>query len=173
MSLDLFLSASPIIQIHIVTAIGAVVLGAAVLFGKKCTPHHKTLGRVFVMLMAITAISSFFIWTIRMWSLFSPIHILSVMTLFGLWRAIGYARAHDIKAHKRTMRILFFGALLGAGLFTFLPGRLMHRIAFGSDGASMVELAVLLAVAATLAASGVLLARKPGGWPLWRTRRHM
>jgi uncharacterized membrane protein len=34
--------------------------------------------------------------------------------------------------HKRAMTGIFLGALIIAGLFTFLPGRIMHAIVFRS-----------------------------------------
>ena len=41
------------------------------------------------------------------------------------------ARTQNIRRHKITMVSIFFGALLIAGLFAFMPGRIMHRVIFG------------------------------------------
>lgn len=37
----------------------------------------------------------------------------------------------DIRAHRWTMISIFTGALVIAGLFTFVPGRIMHAVLFG------------------------------------------
>jgi len=36
-----------------------------------------------------------------------------------------------VKQHRNAMISVFVGALLIAGAFTFLPGRIMHAVAFG------------------------------------------
>ncbi len=36
-----------------------------------------------------------------------------------------------MKTNKWTMISLFVGALVIAGIFTFVPGRIMHDVAFG------------------------------------------
>jgi uncharacterized membrane protein len=40
---------------------------------------------------------------------------------------------HNIALHKRAMLGVYIGGLLIAGTLAFLPGRIMHQIAFGSD----------------------------------------
>ena len=42
-----------------------------------------------------------------------------------------HARRHNVSGHKKAMISIFFGALVVAGLFTFLPGRIMHAVVFG------------------------------------------
>jgi uncharacterized membrane protein len=37
----------------------------------------------------------------------------------------------DIRAHRWTMISIFTGARVSAGLFTFVPGRIMHTVLFG------------------------------------------
>lgn len=36
-----------------------------------------------------------------------------------------------IQLHKATMISMFFGALIVAGIFTFMPGRIMYDVLFG------------------------------------------
>jgi uncharacterized membrane protein len=168
MTLEPLLSASPVIQIHACAAIAAFILGGAVLFRKKGDNPHKRLGRVWAALMVIVAISSFFIWQIRLFGLFSPIHILSVLTLLGLWHAIAAVRAGRIQVHRRLMQRLYIGALVVAGFFTFMPGRIMYRVVFGTDGAGIIEWAVFLIVFAAIIGGGVLLLRERLGWRLPR-----
>jgi len=46
--------------------------------------------------------------------------------------AVLHARRHRIKQHRVAMISIFVGALVIAGVFTFVPGRIMHAVAFGS-----------------------------------------
>jgi len=148
-NLALFAHASLAIQIHMVAAILAFLLGGYVLVRRKGDRLHRNLGKAWVALMALTALTSFAIHTIRMIGPFSPIHILSVVTLVSLWIAVRAARRRDIARHLGTMRMLYVYALLGAGAFTFLPGRLMNRLAFHGDhpwmGYAVVGAAILFA----------------------------
>ncbi len=124
------LAASPAIQIHVLVAAGAFALGAGQLLLTKGTPLHRRLGWVWVVLMALVAGSSFFIHQLRMWGGWSPIHLLSLATLAGLWRATVAVRRGDVRTHARIMVALFLFALVGAGAFTLLPGRLLHVVVF-------------------------------------------
>jgi uncharacterized membrane protein len=81
--------------------------------------------------MATIAVSSFWIHDLRMIGPFSPIHLLSIFTLAVLPLAVLAARRHDVARHRRAMLGLFLGALVVAGLFTLLPGRIMHAAVFG------------------------------------------
>ncbi|RTL72482.1 MAG: DUF2306 domain-containing protein [Hyphomicrobiales bacterium] len=131
MSLAPLLQASPAIQIHAFAALGAFVLGSAQLIGAKGTTNHRLVGYVWVALMAVVAASSFWIHEIRQLGGYSLIHVLSVITLVSLPIAVLHARRHNVGSHKRVMLSLFLGALLIAGLFTMLPGRIMGRVVFG------------------------------------------
>ena len=81
--------------------------------------------------MAIVAASSFWIHEVRLLGPWSPIHLLSIFTLIMLPIAVWRARRHRIADHRRIMTMIFAGALVIAGLFTFLPGRIMHAVVFG------------------------------------------
>ncbi|WDR02019.1 hypothetical protein PSQ19_15220 [Devosia algicola] len=91
--------------------------------------------------------------------LFSPIHLLSLGTLYALWRAVSYARQRNITRHKRTMQLTYVGALLITGLFTFLPTRIMNRVIFGADGASAPELLAFGITIITIALAAMMIAR--------------
>jgi uncharacterized membrane protein len=45
--------------------------------------------------------------------------------------AVLAARRHAVQRHQRAMMGLFFGALVIAGAFTLMPGRIMHTVVFG------------------------------------------
>lgn len=131
MSLAPLLNASPAIQLHAFAALAAFVLGVVQLTAPKGTLPHRTLGWVWVALMAMVAGSSFFIHEIRLWGPWSPIHILSIFSLVMLALGVRYARRHRVRGHRVTMVSVFAGALTVAGLFTFVPGRIMHAVLFG------------------------------------------
>lgn len=131
MSLAPLLNASPAIQLHAFAALAAFVLGVVQLTAPKGTLPHRTLGWVWVALMVAVAGSSFFIQEIRLWGPWSPIHILSIFSLVMLALGVRYARRHRVRGHRVTMVSVFAGALTVAGLFTFVPGRIMHAVLFG------------------------------------------
>lgn len=147
MNLSEFTHASLAIQFHMVAAILAFFIGGYVLVRRKGDRLHRNLGKVWVALMAVTALSSFAIHTIRMVGPFSPIHVLSVVTLVSLAIGVRAARRRDIVRHLNVMRMLYVFALIGAGVFTFLPGRLMNRLAFHGDAPWMGYAAVAVAAA--------------------------
>ena len=131
MSLAPLLNAEPVIQVHAFAAIAAFVLGIVQLSAPKGTLPHRTLGWIWVVLLLVISGSSFLIHGIRMWGPWSPIHILSVTTPIMLVIAVLMARRHRVRAHKITMISIFAGALMLAGLFTLVPGRIMHAVLFG------------------------------------------
>jgi uncharacterized membrane protein len=125
------LEASPSIQFHAFAAMGAFVLGVVQLAGPKGTLPHRIIGSFWVLLMLVVAISAFFIHQLRIWGPWSPIHLLAIFTLVMLPVAVWWAHRHAVEQHRRAMISLFFGALVVAGLLTFLPGRIMHAMVFG------------------------------------------
>jgi uncharacterized membrane protein len=131
MNLAPLLAPPAVIQIHAFAALGAFALGALQLVAPKGTIPHRTIGWIWAGMMLAVVVSSFFIHTIRMWGPFSPIHLLSIFTLAMLPLAVWRARQHDVRKHRRAMLGLFVGALVIAGVFTFLPGRIMHAVVFG------------------------------------------
>ena len=131
MSLAPLLNAEPVIQVHAFAAIAAFVLGIVQLSAPKGTLPHRTLGWIWVVLLLVISGSSFLIHGTRMWGPWSPIHILSVTTPIMLVIAVLMARRHRVRAHKITMISIFAGALMLAGLFTLVPGRIMHAVLFG------------------------------------------
>ena len=131
MSLTPLLDAAPAIPLHAFAAMAAFVLGTVQLAAPKGTLPHRTLGWVWVALMLAVAISSFWIHQIRLLGPWSPIHLLSIFSLVMLAIGVRAPRTGNVRRHKMTMIGIFFGALVIAGLFTFMPGRIMHAVVFG------------------------------------------
>ena len=109
----------------------ALVLGGFQLRMAKATPRHRQLGYIWTGLMAFVAISGFFIHETKVIGIFSPIHLLSVLVLVTLWRAIRQVRRGNVPAHRRAMILLYWLSLVLTGLFTFWPGRVMYHFVTG------------------------------------------
>jgi uncharacterized membrane protein len=131
MSFAPLLEAAPAIPLHAFAAMAAFVLGIVQFAAPKGTLPHRTVGWIWVGLMISVALSSFWIHQLRLVGPWSPIHLLSIFTLvtvpLGVWRA----HRHNVADHRRIMTMIFSGALVIAGLFTLLPGRIMHAVVFG------------------------------------------
>jgi uncharacterized membrane protein len=134
MTLAPLLNASFVVQLHVFAAMTAFVLGLVQFAAPKGTLPHRTLGWVWAALMLIVAISSFWIQgrSPRLVGPWGPIHLLSIMVLTVLPIALLFAHRHRVRGHAITVISLFIGALVIAGGFTFMPGRIMHAVAFGN-----------------------------------------
>jgi len=112
------------VVIHVATVLPAIPLGGFLLLAPKGTPMHKSLGKLWVVLMVTTALSAIFIKTSGS---FSFIHIFIPMTLWASYKLIATARRGDMKGHKKEILSLYLGALMIPGIFSMaLPGRLMN-----------------------------------------------
>ena len=131
MTLQPLEDAGPLIATHALLALIAFLLGLTQFLRRKGTSSHRVVGWLWVAIMAIVALSSFQIHTICSLGPFSAIHLLSIVTLLALVWGVGSARHHRISRHRTTMTALFVGALVIAGGFTLIPGRVMHDVVFG------------------------------------------
>ena len=157
------LDAAPIVQIHASAALAALVCGLLLFLVRKGDGRHRRLGRIWVGLMAVAAVSSFGISERPVLLGLGPIHVLSVLTLAGLWQAVVAARAGRIDVHQKAMRSLYFFALVAAGLFTLLPGRRLHAV-FIADLPVLgtLEALPLAALFAAVLAGAYLVLRRAG-----------
>jgi len=126
-NLSPLLTASGAIQIHVTAASAALFLGAAIAVMRKGTPRHRLLGRLAAVAMLVTALGSFLITRNGQWSI---IHILSLVTLVSLAGGLWHIRHRNVKAHRGYMTGAWLG-LVGAMLFTLIPGRIMHAVFLG------------------------------------------
>lgn len=129
--MDAFLQAGWAIQIHALAAMTAFALGLVQFAMPKGGRRHRVVGWTWVCVMAVTAVTSFWIHEIRVIGSWSPIHILSVITLISLPGVVHAVRLGNVARHRIIVTSLFVFALLMAGGFTLLPGRLMHTVLFG------------------------------------------
>ncbi len=124
-------AAGPVITLHALAALAAVGLGAVQLAAPKGTLPHRVLGYGWAGLMMVIAASGFWIHELRLLGPWSPIHLLSILVLVSVPLAILRARRHRHRAHRNAMLALYVLALLVAGGFTLLPGRVMHEVVMG------------------------------------------
>jgi len=117
-----------IVMLHVVTVTPALPLGAWLFSTTKGDALHRLLGRVWALLILVTAVTSFGIHQLT--GHLSVIHILSVITIVSVVRGVLAARKGRIVEHRSHMIGAFTGITL-AGVFTFLPGRLLAQWLFG------------------------------------------
>src|SRR5262249_2370929 len=125
------LNAAPATQLHAFAALAASGLGAVQLAAPKGTLPHRAIGWIWVALMVTVAATSFWTYDLRVWGPWSPIHLRSISRLATLPLAVVHARRHRVERHRNAIIAIFTGALVVAGLFTLLPGRIMHAVVFG------------------------------------------
>lgn len=120
----------PLIALHLASALLALLVGTVVMLRPKGTFSHRRLGWGFVVLLGATALSSVFIRDHHLPNIagYTPIHAFTLWTAvflpLGIWRI----RNGRVEGHRRTMKGLFFGACVIAGLFTLLPGRFLGNL---------------------------------------------
>ena len=122
---------TPAIVVHMTAAFLALGIGALAFAARKGSLAHRAAGRGWVLLMLVTAVSSFWI---RTTGHFSAIHILSVAVPVLLGLGVYYAATGRILRHRRMMAAIYIGGLGIAGLFTLLPSRLLGHLLWTSLG---------------------------------------
>lgn len=115
---------------HLLTILIATGLTPVMLLRRRGDRLHRTLGYVWVAMMALTAATSLTIQTINPGS-YSLIHILSIWTLIQVPLIVWRARQHDVVRHRSAVRGMVVGALLIAGFFTFPFNRMLGEMLFG------------------------------------------
>lgn len=119
---------------HLITVVPCVFLGAYVLLAKKGTSVHRFLGKIYMILMLITALITLFMPALvgpQFLGHFGWIHLFSFLTIYTVPTAYTAIRKGNVRAHKRKMVLLYIGAILIAGGFTFAPGRYLNELFFG------------------------------------------
>ena len=116
------------VVLHVATVLPAIPLGGYLLLAPKGTKNHKLLGKVWVMLMLLTALSACFIkYGGGLDFHVSPIHIFVPMTFWASYKLVATARRGDMKGHKKEILSLYLGALMIPGIVSMaMPGRLMN-----------------------------------------------
>ena len=125
---------TPMMTLHLATVAPAAMLGTYLIFWAKGTATHRLLGKIYMILMLITALASLFIPAMvgpQFIDHFGWIHMLSLLVLASVPRAYHAARKHNVVSHKFSMAGVYFGGILVAGGFTLAPGRYLNQLFFG------------------------------------------
>lgn len=118
---------------HTAVALVASLLTAWMLLAPKGTAKHKAMGRIWAVMLLFIALSSFGLrdgfgaamgWPLGL----GPIHLLSALTVYSVTHGIVAIRRGRVQTHVANM-VGVCWALLIAGAFTLVPGRLMHQLA--------------------------------------------
>lgn len=120
--------------LHLLTVLPSFIIGTALLFMQKGTVIHKKAGKIYMILMMITAVITLFMPAQvgpQLLNHFGWIHSFSFLTIYTVPTAYIAVKKGNIKSHKRKMILLYFGAIIIAGGFTFFPGRYLYEIFFG------------------------------------------
>jgi uncharacterized membrane protein len=121
---------SPAIQVHVLTAVAALILGAVLMIVRKGRTFHRIAGWVWVSLVLVTAGATLFITSLNdgSWSL---LHLFTGWTLITLPLAVMAAKRHVVARHRRSMMGLFYGGFAINLFIAFIPGRAMWVMFFG------------------------------------------
>jgi uncharacterized membrane protein len=120
--------------IHLATVLPCFLIGTILLIIKKGTKIHIYSGRVYMILMLLTATVTLFMPAQvgpRFLDHFGLLHGFSLLTIYSVPTAYLAIKAGNVKVHKRKMILLYFGAIILAGGFTFYPGRYLSNLFFG------------------------------------------
>ena len=118
---------------HLFTVVPCFIIGTVLLLIRKGTSLHKFLGKIYMPLMLITAIITLFMPAQvgpQILFHFGWIHSFSFLTIYTVPTAYIAIKKGNVKAHKRKMILLYFGAIIIAGGFTLAPGRYLHELFF-------------------------------------------
>ncbi|MEP1152246.1 MAG: DUF2306 domain-containing protein [Balneola sp.] len=122
-----------LMHLHLITVVPCFFIGTLLLIIQKGTNVHKNLGRIYMCLMLVTAFITLFMQSQvgpRVLNHFGFIHSFSFLTIYTVPTAYLAIKKGNIQSHKRKMILLYFGAIIIAGGFTFTPGRYLHSIFF-------------------------------------------
>lgn len=110
--------------LHLYASFLALGLGAVLLLSPKGTAPHRLMGGVWVLAMALSALSSFWLGggVLPLVGHFGPIHLLSLWMLVALGVAVHAISQGRVAQHRGWMRGAYLG-LVGAFAGTLAPGR--------------------------------------------------
>jgi uncharacterized membrane protein len=125
---------TPVIAIHLTCAIAGLALGPVALWARKgavARPQlHRAFGYAWVTIMLSAAISALFIRDYHfpnIWG-YTFIHLFVLLTFKGIAQGFYYLAQGNIAAHRKAMQGTYYGACLGAGAASLLPGRYMGNL---------------------------------------------
>lgn len=115
---------TPVVAAHLLIVLVPLALTPFQLLRPRGDRWHRVGGWIWAMTLFGAALISFGVRVARPGQL-SLIHVLSAVTVVAVPLMVLAARRHDLAHHRRAARLLVLGALLIAGWFTLMPGRLL------------------------------------------------
>src|ERR1051325_7880511 len=100
---------TPVVLVHVIAAVLALTIGAAVFLRRKGTETHVWFGRTWAILMLVVALSSFGITGKD--GLYSWIHGLSAFVTVAVPFGVFLAMRGHVSAHRKLMSSLYTGGL--------------------------------------------------------------
>jgi uncharacterized membrane protein len=119
------------VQVHVAGAVFALILGAVILLLPKGTGFHRALGWGWVSAMIVVAVTSVVMIADMRAGGINALHVFTALTVLSLWAGLSGIRRGDVRRHAGSMVGLYIGGLIVAGLFAFIPGRVMWEVVFG------------------------------------------
>ena len=129
-NLALFDRLPPVIKVHLVGALLAIVLGGVLMTVRKGRTFHRVAGWAWVSLVSVVAGSTLFITELNHGS-WSFLHLFTGWTLIILPLGVTWAKRHNVAKHRRTMMGLFYGGFAINLVIAFIPGRTLWTMFFG------------------------------------------
>jgi uncharacterized membrane protein len=122
-------SQSPAVIVHLVLAVGALLLGPLAFWLRKGSRLHRGAGYAWITLMACAALSSAYIRDFRLPNFhgYTAIHSLTIATFVGIGLGVWHISRRNVRRHRRVMQ-LTYGAALLAGAFALMPERYLGSL---------------------------------------------
>lgn len=116
---------SLVVYVHFIAALAAMVIGAVQLARPKGTAGHRVIGWTWAALMMVVVLSS--LW-IPAFLAFTWIHLFTLFVIVTLPLALYSAHRGEVAGHAKGMRGIYIGGLIVAGVFAFVPGRVLGNL---------------------------------------------
>ncbi|MBK6394642.1 MAG: DUF2306 domain-containing protein [Betaproteobacteria bacterium] len=114
-----------VVYVHFIAALAAMAIGAVQLARPKGTAGHRVIGWTWAALMMVVALSS--LW-IPAFLAFTWIHLFTLFVMVTLPLALYRAHRGEVAGHAKGMRGIYIGGLIVAGVFAFMPGRVLGNL---------------------------------------------
>ncbi|PWG61844.1 DUF2306 domain-containing protein [Spiribacter halobius] len=119
------------IWVHLCAATLALVLGVPQIVRRKGTKSHRALGWTWMIAMAVTALTSFWIESFMpIIGDYGAIHVLSLVVLYSILASTRAAMRGDVRRHRSYAVGAYVGSAAAAA-GTIAPGRLINGWLFG------------------------------------------
>ncbi|MGI9338469.1 MAG: DUF2306 domain-containing protein [Gammaproteobacteria bacterium] len=115
------------IEVHIITALLALILGAMQFATQKGTRRHRFIGRAWFAAMAVVCATSLGIYEVNDGKP-SWIHILTAIVIYSMAVAIIAVRRGDIRRHRRALIGCYAGLIIAALFALVIPGRYIPQL---------------------------------------------